>query len=498
MPEIRFAQAAGSTIAYEVFGEGPVTICVAPPLAQNVELVWESPLVRRMFERYASFSRQVIYDKRGTGLSDRTLDVPGLDERVDELRAVMDDAGVSSAYIHGVSEGGPMAIMFAATYPDRVDGLILEGTAASLLSDQARAERSTPEGLAAARERWSAYVSAWGTSQSRSIALFAPSLLADEEFVRWWSHYERHAISRDSLLALFQSNGDTDARGVLDRVECPVLIVHRTGDPVVSIERARETLRLFEAAGAEVRMEEVPGGDHYAFAGDVDAICDAVERFTTGTVRSRPTASRRTVRVTTMGRFAVVVDGVPVPVAEWGSRRARTLLKRLVVARGWPVPREELIEVLWPGECSNRLNARLSVQLSALRRVLGGGVVADRSTVRLDLSQVSVDLEAWFRLTADQAVVDGYADLLPEDRYEDWSGSLRDEMRDRVAAAARRLGEDADPAVAVAALRNVVEIDPYDEGAHRLLVRRLHGSGRLGEAAEAQRRLDEVLAELGL
>lgn len=497
-PEIRFANASGSTIAYSVFGDGPATICVSPPLAQNVELVWESPRVRRMFERYAAFSRQVIFDKRGTGLSDRSLEVAGLDERVDQLRAVMDDAGVEHAFVQGVSEGGPMAIMFAATYPDRVDGLILEGTAASLLSDQERAARLTPEGLAAAEERWAQFVAAWGTPQTQTLERFAPSLLADPDIVAWWPHYERHAISRDGLMDLFRSNSSMDARGVVDRVECPVLVVHRVGDPVVPVERARETVRLFEQAGVDVRVEELPGEDHFAFAGDLDAVADAIERFTTGQVRRQAAPVRHRVEITAMGRFEVTIDGDPVPTAAWGSRRARTLLKRLVVARGWPVTRDELAELLWPGELSDRLGARLSVQLSAVRRVLHGAVVADRSTVRLDLSSVAVDVERWCGLTDDLAVVEGYAELLPEDRFEDWSGPLRDEMRDRFVAAAHRVGAGGAVVDAVAALRRAVEADPYDERAHRLLVRRLQEAGRMGEAAEAQRRLERVLAELGL
>lgn len=320
-----------------------MTICVSPPLAQNIELVWESPRVRRMLERYASFSRQVIFDKRGTGLSDRSLDVAGLDERVDKLRAVMDDAGVDRGFVHGVSKGGPMAIMFAATYPDRVDGLILEGTAASLLSEEARDVRSTPAGRAAAEERWQAFVQAWGTPRSRTLELFSPSLLADPEIVSW----------------------------------------------------------------------------------DAEAVYVAIEEFTTGRVRASAGAEvplrRRRVEVEALGRFEVPVDGEQVAAAEWGSRQARTVLGRLVAGRGWPVTREELIDILWPDERSDRLGARLSVQLSAVRRVLGGGVVADRSTVRLDLSAVSVDLEGWFRLTDDRAVVEGFADPLPEYRYEDWA-----------------------------------------------------------------------------
>ena len=126
-----------------------------------------------------------------------------------------------------------------------------------------------------------------------------------------------------------------------------------------------------------------------------------------------------------MGRFDVVVDGTSVPTSAWGSKRARTLLKRLVVARGWPVTRDELIEVLWPdGGDIDRLGARLSVQLSAVRRILRGGVIADRSSIRLDLDHVDVDIERWFAQTDDAAIVAGYdGEFLPDDRYEDWSGA---------------------------------------------------------------------------
>lgn len=502
-PDIRFAEAAGSSIAYHVFGAGPPTICVVPPMAQNIEMMWESPTVRAMLERYAGFSRQIMFDKRGTGLSDRSLDIPGLDERVDELRAVLDGAGVARAFVHGISEGGPMAIMFAATYPERVDGLILEGTAASLITDEHRRRLATPAGLADALAAWQEFVSRWGTAESQTVARFGPSLLADEQFCAWWPRYERNAASRDALLQLFQMNSEMDARGVVDRVECPVLILHRTGDQVIAVDRARETAELFGAAGVEVELCEVPGRDHWAFAGDPDPICDAVERFTTGTVSAKPARPPR-IQIRAMGRFEVRRDGVPVPAAQWRSRRARTLLKRLVVARGWPVTRDELIDLLWPEEHSDRLNARLSVQLSAVRRVLAGGVIADRSTVRLDLAAVEVDVEQWFRCTADPDITDGYAELLPEDSYDDWSRPLRDEMRDRFVAAVHRIaaagrGESAYPVEdVVGLLRRVVDADPYDEAAHRRLIDCLRTAGRTGEAATAERRYRDAMRELGL
>ena len=511
-PEILFADAAGSAIAYEVYGltgdDAPV-ICAVPPFAQNIELAWESPRMRSMFARYAAFSRQVVFDKRGTGMSDRGLDIPGLDERVDELRAVMDAAGIERAFIHGVSEGGPMAIVYAATYPERVQGLILEGTGASLVPDAVREALEDPEARAAADVRRNAFISAWGTPDTMSIGLFGPSLLEDEEFCRWWPRYERNAASRGALEQLFAMNRDMDARGVIDRVECPVLILHRTGDLVTPVEGARETRDLFAAAGADVRLVEVPGADHWTFAGDMDPLVDAIEQFTTGEVSGRTdpriaprdaaaAPPRHRAEIATLGRFEVTVDGEPVPPAAWGSRRARTLLKRLVVARGWPVTRDELTELLWPGEVSDRLSARLSVQLSAVRRVLHGGVVADRSTVRLDLSAVAVDLERWFALDDDGAVVDAYADLLPEDVDAEWAAAMRQQARDRFVAAAGRLvaqagvGDDR----ALVLLRRLIDIDPFDEASHRELVRRLRLAGRQGEAAAAHEAYETAMDEL--
>ncbi len=504
VPEVRFARASGSSIAYLEYGDGPVTICAVPPMAQNIELAWESPVLRHMFDGLASFSRQVVFDKRGTGMSDRSLDIPALDERVDELRAVMDAAEIDHAYLHGLSEGGPMAIMFAATYPERVDGLILEGTGASLMSDEQRAAgRSGPE-YEAQLARWEAYVSVWGTPESISLDMFGPSLADDAEFRAWWSRYERHAANRDALMTLLRMNGDMDVRDVLHRVDAPVLILHRAGDQIVPVERARETYRLLDEAGADVRMVELPGEDHFSFAGDVDALVAEIERFTTGTVRARRPRSTARPAITTMGRFEVAVDAEPVPTSAWGSKRARTLLKRLIAARGWPVTRDELVEMLWPGEASDRLGARLSVQLSAVRRILHGGVIADRSAIRLDLDAVDVDLERWFDLDDDDAVADGYpGELLPDDRYDDWSGPLRDEMRTRFVTAARRAADRADTDRAdsdraVELYRRVLAADPFDEHSHRRLVATLHADGRSGDARDAHGTYAAAMAELGL
>ena len=178
----------------------------------------------------------------------------------------------------------------------------------------------------------------------------------------------------------------------------------------------------------------MPGEDHFLYATDLAFALGAIERFTTGRVSDRTlTWTKPRTEIVTLGRFDVIVDGTSVPTSAWGSKRARTLLKRLVVARGWPVTRDELIEVLWPEAVDiDRLGARLSVQLSAVRRILHGGVIADRSSIRLDLDHVDVDIERWFAQTDDSAIVAGYdGEFLPDDRYEDWSAPLRDEIRAR-------------------------------------------------------------------
>jgi two-component SAPR family response regulator len=158
------------------------------------------------------------------------------------------------------------------------------------------------------------------------------------------------------------------------------------------------------------------------------------------------------------------------------------------------------MEMLWPdGGDIDRLSPRLSVQLSAIRRILRGGVIADRSSIRLDLGHVAVDIERWFAQTDDEAIVDGYdGEFLPEDRYEDWSAPLRDEIRARFSGAARRLAEVREPNDAIDLWRQVLTQDPYDEGAHRSLVATLRAEGHLGEARSAYQTYVAVMDDLGV
>jgi pimeloyl-ACP methyl ester carboxylesterase/DNA-binding SARP family transcriptional activator len=497
-PVTRFAPARGARLAYQVFGAGDQTVVAIPPLAQNIELSWEQPAIRRMLERFGSFCRYLHFDKRGTGCSDRRSQVADIDERVDDVRAVMDHAGIEHAHLFGSSEGGPMTLLFAATYPDRVDSVILFGSGASTFPQTLSGDE-----LSQIRERQRLAMDRWGTPESTIAARFAPTLAAaDPSFVAWHQRYERFAASTDSLHDLIELALRVDVSEVLPSIVAPILVIHRTDDLAVPIECGRHVA----ATVPDARMVEQPGPDHYAYAGDVDGWMDEFERFVTGEVRSEPVARnvRASVHIVTLGRFAVLVDGEEVPTSVWGSRRSRQLCKRLVAARGWPVTRDELFDLLWPDETDRqRLGARLSVQLSTVRRVLGGGVIADRESIRLNHDEVSTDLELFHRTHLDEAIVAAYqGEFLPDDVYEDWATATRTEVRTRFVLAARRLVqaalEDGDPHRAVELSGRLVEVDPYDEQAHLLRVSALLGAGSVQEAERAHAGWREAMTELGL
>ncbi len=512
VPGIRFADARGARIAYQDLGVHPngVTIVGVPPLAQNIETAWGWPTVRLMLQRLSSIGRYLHYDKRGTGASDHNGPLPGIDERVDDLRAVFDAADIEHAYLFAQSGGGPGALMFAATYPERVDGVILHNSGAVLRPDDV-----TSEMLAAARERQRVFADLWGTDDSITIDLFAPSLADDLEFRAWHATYERSAASKAALLELFHINEELDARGVLDDLEVPVLVIHCVGDQRVPIEYGRQVA----AAVPDAEIVELDYEDHYAYAIPLDEWIPAIEHFVGGSPTRRgdapattshpdasPSGGRRdappTVRIVTLGRFAVEVDGVEVAPSAWGGRRARQLCKRLIVARGRPVPRLELIDLLWPDETDERaLSARLSVQLSAVRKVLRCGVAATRESVALLTDEVTVDIEQLLPATDDRAVLALYrGEFCPDDRFDDWTVAVRDEAHQKFVASARRLVDRYaafdQHQLAADVARRIVEADRYDLGAHELLIAALERCAAEPVIARARAAYAEVLAEL--
>lgn len=507
MPRTRYARSGDVSLAYQDFGHGPVTLFAVPPLARNIELAWESPQYRRYFNRVASFSRYVHFDKRGTGTSDRTLPMPSLETRVDDMRAVMDAAGVDRAFLWGSSEGGPMALLFAATYPDRVEGLVLDGTAAVLVP-----AGESPEGREqrlARRERW---LSVWGTEHSLTLEFMAPSMTSDPWYRTWQPRYERQSASPAALRELISMNDEIDVTPILRTIDVPTLARHRVGDRVVPIERARETV----AGMSRARLVEFPGNDHFAHIGaDIDEWLVLVEKFITGAHprvhRSRPGPrqgrSGPAASIKTLGGFAVIAADGEVPLSAWGSRRARQLCKRLTAACGRPLPREQLVDFLWPDDLDQqRLSARLSVQLSTVRRILRGGVIADRDSVRIDLSEVRLDLAellAAGEVGDCRRVVELYTgEYLPSDLYEDWAVPTREGARAAFARAAGQLANTATTAgdydQAAALARRILSTDQFDEEAHRLLIAALVAAGHAGAARQAHALYVSRMNELGV
>jgi pimeloyl-ACP methyl ester carboxylesterase/DNA-binding SARP family transcriptional activator len=495
---IRFARVDGAAIAYQTWGVGPATVVVVPPLAQNIELTWERPEFRGLFARLGDFARVLHFDKRGTGASDRTARMPTVDQRVEDLVAVMDAAGLDRAHLLGLSEGGPVAIALAATYPDRVETLALFGSGARIVGDLTQAERDARRGLV----RY--FHETWGTDESVTLDVFAPSVADDPSYRAWEPRYERQSATPGALGEILEMIDAIDVRPLLASVLAPTLLLHRRDDPVVPVALAQETAALLPTA----RLVEVAGVDHMAQVGDVDSWLDHYERFVAGTVGPRPARpGRPDVRISTMGGFSVSVGGQQVSASAWGSRQARLVCKRLAVAVDRPVPRDELADLLWPDELDpTKRSARLSVVLSNIRRVLGGGLLADRDAVRFDLDAVKLDLaELHHALAAgdDAALAATYTGpILPEDPYQDWANAARERIASAVISARRRLGaasaEDRRWDEVVDHCRAALELDGFDERTHEMLVRALLSAGRRGEARVAIDRYRERMAELGV
>jgi pimeloyl-ACP methyl ester carboxylesterase/DNA-binding SARP family transcriptional activator len=495
---IRFARVDGVAIAYQTWGHGSVDVVAVPPYAQNIELAWELPAYRAFFARMGSFARMLHFDKRGTGASDRSARLPTIDQRVEDLVAVMDAAGLARAHLLGLSEGGPVALALAATYPERVETVALFGSGARIIGDETEEEREA---------RWVGvryFHRVWGTADSVTLDVFAPSAAGDPGYRAWEPRYERQSATPAAVRELSEMLEATDVRPLLGAISVPTLLIHRRDDRVVPVARARETAALLPQA----RLVELDGADHFPHVGDVDTWIDHYERFVVGSIGPRRPAQRdRDVRIATMGGFRVSVDGEPVPASAWGSRQARLVCKRLAVAVDRPVPRDALADLLWPDELDPaRRGARLSVVLSNVRRVLGGGLVADRDTVRLDLDAVSLDLAAVREAMAagdDLALALAHTGpVLPEDAYEDWAIAARERIASAVISARRRLATQAEAQErwddVIEHARAALELDGFDERAHELLVLALIATGRRGEAQIAADRYRERMEELGV
>ncbi|TMC49440.1 MAG: adenylate/guanylate cyclase domain-containing protein [Chloroflexi bacterium] len=283
-PQTRYARSGEVNIAYQVLGEGPLDLVYVMGWVTNLDLTWQEPSYARFLRRLASFSRLILFDKRGTGLSDRVsiTELPTLEQRMDDVRAVMDAVGSERAALMGVSEGGPMSVLFAATYPERTSALVMYGSYAKRVWDPDYPWAPAPE----QRQKFFELIEhSWGGVVD--VAVMAPSAAADPRFAEWWGTYLRASTSPASALAFARMNTAIDVRAVLPAITSPTLILHRRGDLDMDVGGSRWMATQIPGA----RYVELAGDDHLPWVGDADAILDEVEEFLTG-VRRGPGPDR--------------------------------------------------------------------------------------------------------------------------------------------------------------------------------------------------------------
>ncbi|MCI0635726.1 MAG: adenylate/guanylate cyclase domain-containing protein [Actinobacteria bacterium] len=315
VPQTRYARSGDVNIAYQVVGHGPFDLVYVPGFVSNIDLMWEEPSLAGFLERLGSFSRLILFDKRGTGLSDAVPmeELPTLEQRMDDVRAVMDAVGSERAALIGHSEGGNMSVLFAATYPERTRALVLAGCYAKRIHSPDYPWAPTPQQR---EEQIAEAERTWGSPDP--VHDLAPSRVGDEAFERWWSRYSRQSASPKAAVALLRMNTKIDVRPVLPSVSAPTLLLYRVDDRDVRVEEGRYIASRIPGS----RLVELPGADHLLWASDNDRFLDEIEEFLTG-VRRGPDPDRvlATVMITD-------IVGSTEAAARLGDREWRRVLER--------------------------------------------------------------------------------------------------------------------------------------------------------------------------
>ncbi len=314
-PQTRYAKSGDVNIAYQVLGSGPVDLVFVMGWVSNIDEFWTEPSWARFLERLASFSRLIVFDKRGTGLSDRVDDahLPTLEQRMDDVRAVMDAVGSRKAALLGISEGASMCALFAATYPERTAAFLSFGGFPRMLAAPDWPWGRSEENMQAFYRQIEA---GWG-SHPVGIETRIPSKVGDEAFRQWWTRYLVRAATPRAAALLTRMNGQIDIRHVMPSIRVPSLIMHRAGDRTVALEAARFMAERIPDA----RLIAYPGDDHLPWTSECEQVVGDIEEFLTGT---RHAAEVDRVLATVM--FADIVKSTE-RAAEIGDRKWRELLQ---------------------------------------------------------------------------------------------------------------------------------------------------------------------------
>jgi len=311
--EVRYARNGEVSLAYTVVGDGPIDLVYSPGIWSNLDVMWEEPRWARFLDRLASFSRLIVFDMRGIGLSDLGDEPPVLEVQMDDLRAVLDAAGCERPVLFGGARGGAMTLLFAGSYPERTRALVLYAPIVKTVRGPDWPYGRTEEEQHVFFRR---FVTEMGTG--RNLDLQGPSGLSDPAFVRWWARFERLVASPARFRQIAGVLAGIDVRSVAPSVQAPALVLNRTGDRTSDFRQGRWLASQIPGA----RFVELEGDDHIAFLGNADAIVDEIEEFLTG-VRPAPDSDR--VLATVL--FTDIV-GSTSRAATLGDRAWRELLER--------------------------------------------------------------------------------------------------------------------------------------------------------------------------
>jgi pimeloyl-ACP methyl ester carboxylesterase len=313
-PKTSYARNGDVNIAYQVIGDGPLDLLFIPAYVSHLDLLWAAPETAAFFRRLASFSRLILFDKRGTGLSDPVAGAATLEERIEDVRAVLDACGSEQVALFGLSEGGPMSLLFAATYPERTTALVIFGSFAKLTAEDDYLPELEAKGAKQLASFSDAIENRWG--EGEALAVFMPSIAGDPNARRMVGMFERAAASPAMVRALQRFNTEVDVRHVLPAISVPTLVLHRADD-VVPVELGRYLAHHVPGA----RFVELAGNDHLPWLGDSDAVVDEVEHFLTG---ARHAADPDRVLLTVL--FTDIADSTELA-AKRGDARWRALLE---------------------------------------------------------------------------------------------------------------------------------------------------------------------------